>query len=168
MRVQDLLDRLEGVRPRGAGKWSARCPAHQDNGPSLSIAERMDRILVHCFAGCTPEAIITALGLGLRDLFMDAPLSQRQRATLLPQTLDLTAIAFQFDLAALDRRLRAEQVLTAVAAFTGEGIEDSQRNRLVKAVVRAYRDRERAELFEGVADALRVMAYEERIARHAA
>jgi len=128
----------------------------------------MDRILVHCFAGCTPEAIVTALGLRLRDLFMDAPLSQRQRATLLPQTLDLTAIAFQFDLAALDRQLRAEEVLMAIATFNGDGLNNQQRDRVMNAVARAYRDRERAELFEGVADTLRVMVYEERIARHAA
>jgi hypothetical protein len=44
----------------------ARCPAHQDGHPSLSIAEQGDRILVHCFAGCSQEAVIDALrALGL-------------------------------------------------------------------------------------------------------
>jgi hypothetical protein len=43
-------------------KWIARCPAHDDQKPSLSIAEgHSGRCLVHCFAGCTPEAVFAAL-----------------------------------------------------------------------------------------------------------
>ena len=49
--VSQFLDRLEGVRGRD-GKFMARCPAHDDRGPSLSIGEG-DRgsVLIHCFAG---------------------------------------------------------------------------------------------------------------------
>jgi hypothetical protein len=48
----------------------ARCPAHDDRHASLSIAEGKDgRILLHCFADCTTEAIVAALGLEMRDLF---------------------------------------------------------------------------------------------------
>ena len=39
----------------------ARCPAHRDRTPSLSISERDGRILVHCHAGCSQEAVIQAL-----------------------------------------------------------------------------------------------------------
>ena len=35
----------------------ARCPAHDDHNPSLSITERDGKVLVHCFAGCTQEAV---------------------------------------------------------------------------------------------------------------
>jgi len=42
----------------------ARCPAHEDRDPSLSISEgREGQPLVHCFAGCTYEAVVAALGL---------------------------------------------------------------------------------------------------------
>ena len=45
-------------------------PAHEDRSPSLSIAEGRDgRVLLHCFSGCRPEAILQALGLGWSDLF---------------------------------------------------------------------------------------------------
>jgi hypothetical protein len=33
-----VLDRLDGVRQRGEG-YQALCPAHDDNEPSLSVAE---------------------------------------------------------------------------------------------------------------------------------
>ena len=168
MNAQAFLDRLDGVRPRGARKWSARCPAHQDKGPSLSIGERGDRLLVHCFAGCTPHAIVGAMGLSMHDLFMDTPLSQRQRPSLAPQNIDLIGVAFRFDIAALDRRLRSEQVLIAVAPFTGESLDDKQRDRLMNAVAKAYHDIERAELLETIADGFREKAYEERTTRHAA
>jgi len=80
----------------------------------------------------------------------------------------LINVAFRFELAALDRRLRAKQVLIAVVPFTGESLEDMQRDRLMNAVAKAYHDIERAELFEAVADDLRMKVYEERMASHAA
>ena len=66
--VRRLLSRLEAVRPVPGG-WMARCPSHEDNNPSLSIAEREGRILLNCFAGCTAESIVGAVGLQLSDLF---------------------------------------------------------------------------------------------------
>jgi len=67
--VEDFLDRLDGVRPSGDG-WIARCPAHEDRHPSLSISTGRDgRVLLHCHAGCSAEAIASAVGLELRDLF---------------------------------------------------------------------------------------------------
>ena len=48
--------------------------------PSLSIAEGDGgRTLLHCFAGCTPEKIVAAMGLTMRDLFPDAaPQAERR------------------------------------------------------------------------------------------
>jgi hypothetical protein len=47
-----------------------RCPAHADSEPSLRVS-RGDRhpVVLHCFAGCPIEHVLTALGLGLPDLF---------------------------------------------------------------------------------------------------
>ena len=41
--------------------WMARCPAHRDKNPSLAIAQRGDRVLVYCHAGCAQRAVIAAL-----------------------------------------------------------------------------------------------------------
>jgi hypothetical protein len=64
-----VLDRLELVRQTGSGRWIARCPAHPDKSPSLSVREVGDRTLIHCFAQCEVGDVLGALGLELRDLF---------------------------------------------------------------------------------------------------
>ena len=68
--AQDLLELLQGVRRNGEGRWMARCPAHGDKGPSLSIREGDDgRILLHDFGGCSLAEIADALGIQVRQLF---------------------------------------------------------------------------------------------------
>jgi hypothetical protein len=71
--VEKILDRLDGVRRSGAGRWRARCPSHGSRGGSLAIAEKDDRVLLHCFAGCETGDVLASLGLELADLF-DRPL----------------------------------------------------------------------------------------------
>lgn len=69
MAVEALLSRLNGVRGRN-GSWSAKCPAHADRSPSLSVKELPDgRILMHCFGGCGTDDVLGALGLAMTDLF---------------------------------------------------------------------------------------------------
>ena len=46
---------------RGGSAWLACCPAHSDKNPSLRIAQGDSRVLLHCYAGCEPSSIITAL-----------------------------------------------------------------------------------------------------------
>lgn len=70
MTAADLISRLDKVRQRGAGQWSARCPAHDDRSPSLSIKETGDgRTLVHCFGGCSVDQVLGAVGLEIDALF---------------------------------------------------------------------------------------------------
>lgn len=66
-----LLARLDGVRVAGPGRWFARCPAHDDNTPSLSVREDGERVLIHCFTGCTADDVLTAVGLQWKDLYPD-------------------------------------------------------------------------------------------------
>lgn len=66
-----ILSKLGRVRKSGKG-WSARCPAHEDKEPSLSVSVGEDgRVLLHCHAGCTVDSILAALGLSASDLFAD-------------------------------------------------------------------------------------------------
>ncbi|MHC1762682.1 MAG: DUF3987 domain-containing protein [Verrucomicrobiia bacterium] len=64
-----------GLSPRKTQSgWQARCPAHDDRSPSLSISEGRDGcILLRCHADCTTEAVVGALGLKMADLFPTAP-----------------------------------------------------------------------------------------------
>jgi hypothetical protein len=69
MSTETLLARLEMVRNAGAQRWTARCPAHPDKRPSLSVRECSDgRILLHCWAGCETEAVLGVIGLTFRDV----------------------------------------------------------------------------------------------------
>ncbi len=67
--VHNILSRLCRVRKTGNG-WESCCPAHEDRHASLSIGTgEGGRILLNCHAGCKPEAVVSAIGLTLADLF---------------------------------------------------------------------------------------------------
>ena len=80
MTAPELLSRLEFVRSRGTGKWSARCPSHNpDKNPSLAITEGEKGLLLKCWAGCELTAITGKLGLEIKNLFYDDLPDPRQR-----------------------------------------------------------------------------------------
>ena len=69
MNLDTLIARLDGVKETGPGKYLSRCPAHDDRSPSLAIKDGDDgRILVHCFAGCETEDVLSAIGLTFSDV----------------------------------------------------------------------------------------------------
>jgi hypothetical protein len=77
MSVDRLLERLDRPKRTGPGAYLCRCPAHEDRSPSLSVREAEDgRVLIHCFAGCSPESILAAVGLGFDDLFPERPIER--------------------------------------------------------------------------------------------
>lgn len=60
--ITDAVVSTTDYRPRGNGNF--RCPAHDDKNASLSIsAGRNGEVLLHCFAGCSFESIMDAIGL---------------------------------------------------------------------------------------------------------
>jgi hypothetical protein len=88
--IDGVLERLERVTRSGDG-WSARCPAHDDRHASLSVGVGADgRVLLHCHAGCSIEAIAHAAGVPLRDLFEqdEPPVSVRATFELGEDTVD--------------------------------------------------------------------------------
>lgn len=167
MTVAEVLERLEKVRrtPRG---FVARCPAHEDKCPSLSLSEGDRGILVKCWAGCTLEEVTVALGIRITDLFFETPTPRGRRTTPTPPKLDRVSLAFRFELAALDRRLRADRILKAATGFDIDEMGDKDFDRLMNVIGRAYDDQEHAEFLETVADDLRVKAYQTRMALDAA
>lgn len=69
MTLPELLTLLPGHRGRN-GQYTAHCPAHDDQDPSLSVSEGDDgRILINCHKGCSTENVLAALGLEMSDLF---------------------------------------------------------------------------------------------------
>jgi len=59
MTLAEIARHLRG-RSSGAG-YIARCPAHDDKNPSLSLSLVNGKLLVHCHAGCDQGVIIGAL-----------------------------------------------------------------------------------------------------------
>jgi hypothetical protein len=58
-----VLHALGPVHRTGAS-WMARCPAHDDRDPSLSVSVGDTQpVVLHCHAGCSTEAVLSALGL---------------------------------------------------------------------------------------------------------
>lgn len=64
MTADALLSRLDAVKRTGTNRYIARCPAHNDRHPSLSVRELDDgRVLLHCWAGCDVASILDGVGL---------------------------------------------------------------------------------------------------------
>ena len=69
-RAREIVDSLGGTWRRNRGM--CRCPAHDDRTPSLSVSLGRRAILFHCFAGCSNDEVIAALGrrgVRARELF---------------------------------------------------------------------------------------------------
>ena len=89
MTVTEFAERVRG-QTSGAG-WMARCPAHDDREPSLSIRSGNDgRVLLHCHAGCSPAEVVKAAGLRMSDLFPDE--IRDHKAKTLKTTYDYTTV----------------------------------------------------------------------------
>jgi 5S rRNA maturation endonuclease (ribonuclease M5) len=64
-----ILDRLEAVRRNGNRTAVARCPAHEDHNPSLSIRAIEGQVLVYCHFGCDTRDVLAAVEMTMSDLF---------------------------------------------------------------------------------------------------
>lgn len=114
MYMDDLLPLLHKVRRTSKGVM-ALCPAHEDRQPSLSLRETEDRILLHCFAGCRVEAICSALGMRMRDLFHNTAsthdIRQAQQARIIREQKQM--MEYLQKGRAIDARREAEALLRA-------------------------------------------------------
>ena len=71
--INNILDRLDLVKESSDGRWRAKCPSHSSDTSTkrtLSVgAADTGAVLLNCFAGCSAEQIVSAVGLELKDLF---------------------------------------------------------------------------------------------------
>lgn len=123
-----LPDLLEGVKEHGTDRWTARCPAHKDKSPSLSVTRNPDGMwLLHCFAGCAIDEILTALELTTADLFPDGGPERRAPGRL------------RLSLGQIMRLHEAETQLVYVAACqvrAGNPLNGPDHRRLEQAIER--------------------------------
>lgn len=93
MRADEFAALLNAKRLR-RGHWVARCPAHPDKHPSLSIAEgRKHPVVFRCMsAGCTQDEVLRAMGLTWKDLMGERPAMNREASERLQNEQTLHAL----------------------------------------------------------------------------
>lgn len=130
MGVEALISRLDKVTRAGPHRWKARCPAHDDKGPSLAIRELDDgRVLVHCFAGCAVESVLSATSLQFSDLFpncLGGREGMRRERRPFPAADVLRCVAFEALVVAC----------AGIALLDGKPFAPGDRERLILAVQR--------------------------------
>jgi hypothetical protein len=65
---QRVIDALERHGSTGNG-IQFHCPGHEDRVASLTVTDRVDRVLIHCHAGCDTVDVLQALSLDWGDLY---------------------------------------------------------------------------------------------------
>ncbi len=116
MIIHELLQRLDGVKDCGGGKYRARCPAHQGKSQSLAIRACDDgRLLLHCFAGCDVESVCDAVGMKLRDLMPPKAVSHHVRGEPWNPRDVLESVAHEIFVATM---------VTEAIALSGEASQD--------------------------------------------
>ena len=119
MTFEQILALFENPKKSGDG-FVARCPAHDDRNPSLSIAEGDDgRTLLNCHAGCETGDIVKKIGLRLSDLF-DASRNYRDGRTLKGQKLR-----------AESKTIGKENILRLKKCLTDEARKELEQDRVI-------------------------------------
>lgn len=128
MSRDSLLSVLEGIKRTGQGKWLAKCPSHEDRTASLSIRELDDhRVLVHCFAGCSIEEVLGAVGLTFEALYPEKEIEHgKPERRPFPAADILRAIAFESTLV----------LIAAADLLAGNPFNETDRARLALAAAR--------------------------------
>jgi hypothetical protein len=114
MSLETLIERLDGVKHTGVGRFMARCPAHDDRSPSLGVKDCGDGVtVVNCLAGCETEDVLSAIGLSFSDLYPER----------IGPEHSYKPVKQRFDGRQVLRVLRSEATLVAIAAENiAEGI----------------------------------------------
>jgi hypothetical protein len=135
MTAETLLSRLTKTKRRGRDSWLACCPAHDDKRASMTVRELPDgRVLVHCFAGCSVEEILGAVGLEFDALFPEKPIDHHVKPERRPFHAGdvLEAIRAELDIASL--------VMSDMAQGRAASTEDLERFRVASRRVNEARN----------------------------
>lgn len=73
--IDEFLELLKDYEPQKNGSYKARCPAHMDGSQKkdwhLNVRQKENKIQIKCWKRCSTEDILKALGLQIRDLYLD-------------------------------------------------------------------------------------------------
>jgi len=115
-----VFSRLSHLKQVGTDKWRARCPSHDSDGPSLSLAiADDDRLLIKCHAGCGALDVLHAIGCSWEDCFPEMDKHHR-------------SLAHDFN---IRPRGSIDDRVVELASHT-KGLTDRQREEAKRAVLR--------------------------------
>lgn len=123
MKLDQLLGSLQKVKKTGADRWVACCPAHEDKGPSLAIKANENTVMLHCFAGCCTEEILSAVGMTFSDLYPTGGAPQKPQR--IPATEALRCISYE-----------TLVVVASAGTMRQRELTESEMSRLVQASAR--------------------------------
>ena len=121
----NVFSKLSHLKKVGNNRWRSRCPAHDSDGQSLSLAiADDDRLLIKCHAGCGALDVLHALGCSWEDCFPEMDKHHRSLAqdfNIRPKgSIDDRVV----DLAQHSKRLTERQIAEAEAASLRGGKAD--------------------------------------------
>ena len=133
-----VLERLQGVKQRSRDQWSARCPAHGDKTPSLSIKEtESGHVLIHCFSGCGSHDVLESIGLTFEDVMPERldDSAPRRRGLITPrQAVELISRSALFVAVCAADIARGERISETTKAELMRHAGDIQRIRRELAI----------------------------------
>lgn len=71
MTLEEFITYFEGVKRLNPSSYQCKCPAHQDDQASLTITQGLDKLLLHCHAGCDTATILERIGKDFSDLYKE-------------------------------------------------------------------------------------------------
>jgi len=124
--VHQILSHFDKVRSTSkSNSYNCLCPAHDDRNASLSIKIAEDgRVLIHCFAGCDIQNILSAVGLTLDDI--------------IPERIDmLKPTGKAFNPYAILKSIKDDALFVYMCAShieKGEQLEETDKEKLLQTV----------------------------------
>lgn len=138
----------------GSGSWFCnQCDPHSGDGFALTM-----KVLRLGFL----EALSVVAGILGIDSTSTVHGRPRRPLPAPPVRIDRRAIAFRFEIGAADLRIRAQRIKKAAQGLDVESLTDKELDHALGIVAKNYADIARAELFEQVADGLRLREFLER------
>lgn len=129
--VEQIAAGLEKVRQTGPDQWTACCPAHPDENPSLALTQKGDHVLVYCRSGCGQDAVLDALRA--RGLWPESRAPRADKPTTLYSATEMRAFVAAHErnlkrgipTATRDQRRYRQYVRALCRPFTPEEIVEA-------------------------------------------
>ncbi len=169
MTVEDLLSRLDGVRPTPRGHV-AFCPSHDGRRPKLVIHEgERGILLMKCWVGCDLTSICSAMGIRVADLFPESQRRPSPHSVVQPKPfrVDWKGHSHQILWFAEELFLRGEKVLSTASGLSPSTLTEEELAIALNAIYQAHLDLDESSRLEDLAVNLRDFGIQEEKTAHA-